>query len=264
MFATAAIRRLASALLAAALFVYPHHILAQPAPTVKPVTRPAPLPARVLVNDAPPYRILGMANGAPVYSGIYIDILRLIAEEVGLQLAFTELPFARAFRVMEGGGADIMLGPNRNAERETYLRYLEPPLPREPKIFLQLPGTAPLRDYNDLAGLSIAVLRGARYFDRFDADATLEKIAVDDYAAALRLVAAGRADAALMPELQALWLLRTSGSVLQMAPYRLPGSDSYIVLARSSPLLPQAPTMEAALRRIMANGAIRRILQRYE
>jgi polar amino acid transport system substrate-binding protein len=260
MFATAALRRLASALLAAALFVYPHHPFAQPAPTAKPER----VPARVLVNDAPPYRILGMANGAPVYSGIYIDILRLIAEDVGLQLEFTELPFARAFRVMEAGGADIMLGPNRNAERETYLRYLEPPLPREPKIFLQLPGTAPVRDYGDLNGLSIAVLRGARYFDRFDADATLEKIAMDDYAAALRLVAAGRADAAVMPELQALWLLRTSGSVLRIAPYRLPGSDSYIVLARSSPLLRQAPAMEAALRRIMANGAIRRILQRYE
>jgi polar amino acid transport system substrate-binding protein len=261
MFATAAIRRLWSALLAAALFVYPHPSAAQlPAPGAKPPV----LPARVLVNDAPPYRILGMANGAPVYSGIYIDILRLIAEEVGLQLEFNELPFARAFRVMEAGGADIMLGPNRNAEREAYLRYLEPPLPREPKIFLQLPGIAPVRGYDDLAGLSIAVLRGARYFDRFDADATLEKIAVDDYAAALRLVAAGRADAAVMPELQALWLLRNSGSVLQAAPYRLPGSDSYIVLARTSPLLSRANAMEAALRRLMANGGIRRILQRYE
>ncbi len=244
--------------------VAPLLIFLHPAVAQSPDPRTSLLPVRVLINDAPPYRIVQSTDGVSVYSGIYIDILRLVAAEAGLRLEFNELPFARAFRVMEAGGADLMLGPNRNAEREAYLQYLEPPLPREPKIFLQLPGTAPVRDYDDLDGLSIAVLRGARYFDRFDADAALEKIAVDDYAAALRLVAAGRADTAVIPELQALWLLRNSGSVLQIAPYRWPGSDSYIVLARSSPLMAQRARIEAALRRVLAGDGLRRILQRYE
>ncbi|WP_341898074.1 transporter substrate-binding domain-containing protein [Ferrovibrio terrae] len=223
-----------------------------------------PQTARVLINDAPPYRIVGSANGAPYYTGIYVDILRLVAAETGLQLDFIELPFARAFRVMQAGEADIMLGPNRSAEREGYLHYLEPPLPQEPKIFLQARTASPIRGYDDLQGRSIAVLRGATYFDRFDADEGLARIAVDDYTAALRLAVVGRVDAAIMPELQALWLLRQTGFPLQMSPYRVPGRDSYIVVSRQSPMVQQVASLEAALHRVVASGAVRRILERYE
>jgi polar amino acid transport system substrate-binding protein len=254
MFATAVIRRLASALLAAILFAHPHSAIAQG----------QQLSARVPVNDAPPYRIVQTADGVTQYSGIYVDILRLVAAEAGLRLEFTELPFARAFRVMEAGGADLMLGPNRSAEREAYLQYLEPPLPREPKIFLQSRLASPIRGYDDLSGRSIAVLRGASYFDRFDADTTLNRIAVDDYVSALRLVAMGRVDTVVIPELQALWLLRQTGLPLQIAPYRETGRDSYIVLSRASPLMAQRERIEAALRRVLAGEGLRRILQRYE
>jgi polar amino acid transport system substrate-binding protein len=222
------------------------------------------LPVRVLINDAPPYRIVETVNGVTVHSGIYIDILRRVAAETGLQLEFTELPFARAFRVMEAGGADIMLGPNRNPDREVYLRYLEPPLPREPKVFLQYHFGAPILGYEDLYGRGIAVLRGATYFDRFDADRAIERIAVDDYTAALRLVYFGRVDAVVIPELQARWLMQETGLRLRIAPYREAGRDSYIVLARSSPLIEHVDRIETALRRVMNGPALQQILQRYE
>lgn len=220
--------------------------------------------ARVLINDAPPYRIVASANGGPYYTGIYIDILRQIADEVGLTLEFVDLPFARAFRAMQAGDGDIMLGPNRSPERETYLSYLDPPLPREPKVFVQQRRADPVRRYEDLAGKRIGVLRGATYFDRFDADAALVKQPFDDYTAALRLVAVGRIDMAAMPELQALWLLRQTGFSLVLSPYRVPGRDSYIVLSRRSALLAKASALEAALRRLQQEGRIDRILQRYE
>ncbi|MEK9970102.1 MAG: transporter substrate-binding domain-containing protein [Ferrovibrio sp.] len=220
--------------------------------------------ARVMVNDAPPYRIIGSANGVSTYSGIYIDILRLIAAELRLELDFTELPLARALRVMEAGGADIMLGPNRTPDRETYLRYLDPPLPREPKMFLQHRLAKPIQDYADLYGRRIAVLRGASYFDRFDADAALEKVELDDYTAALRLVLVGRADTVVIPEQQGQWLLRETGFDLRAAPYRVAGRDSHIVLARTSPLMFRINEIEAALRHVLESGAAARILQRYE
>lgn len=219
---------------------------------------------RVLVNDAPPYRILGSANGERTYAGLYVDILRLVAAELKLELQFIEQPFARALLVMQNGEADIMLGPNRTAAREVYLHYLEPPLPEEPKVFLQRREAPPIRAYDDLAGKRIAVLRGATYFDRFDLDAGLTKIPLDDYAAGLRLVALGRLDTVVMPELQARWMLRDSGYPLQLASYRAPGRPSYIALARASPLVARVPELTAALRRLMQNGSIARIVKRYE
>lgn len=220
--------------------------------------------ARVPINDAPPYRIIGSANGAATYSGIYVDVLREVAATTGLALEFVELPFARGFRVMQEGEADIMLGPNRSPDREVYLQYLEPPLPQEPKVFLQAASAAPIRDYDDLAGRRIAVLRGASYFDRFDTDIALSKTPLDDYTAGLRLVAIGRLDAVVIPELQALWLLRETGFPLRAAPYRVPGRPSYIAVSRRSPLVQRAAEFEAALRQLMDGGGIKRILQRYE
>lgn len=220
--------------------------------------------ARVLINDAPPYRIVAPAGGGRnSYTGIYVDILRAAAAEAGIGLRFIETPYARGFAMMEAGDADIMLGPNRTPEREAYLLYLDPALPAEPKAVVLRPGALPVATYDDLRGLRIAVLRGARYFPRFDADETMTRIPTGDYESALRLLSGDRADAVIIPELQARWLLRRLGANLQFAEFRAPGEPSHIVLARNSPLPGIAGRLEAALRRLQRDGEIARILKLY-
>lgn len=228
-----------------------------------PVQTAATTEARVLINDAPPYRIVSRALGDEGHSGIYVDILRALAVETGLRPHFIEAPFARGFPMMQAGAADIMLGPNRTPEREAYLLYLDPPLPAERKIFITRPQGPRIARYEDLRGLRIAVLRGARYASRFDGDATLEKIPVADYDAALRLLGGDRVDAAIMPEQQARWLLRWQQLNWPLSPYRIEGSPSYIVLSRASPLVTRAAELEAALRRLQEKGEIARILLLY-
>jgi ABC-type amino acid transport substrate-binding protein len=87
---------------------------------------------------------------------------------------------------------------------------------------------------------------------------------LDDYTAGLRLVAVGRLDTVVIPELQALWLLRQTGFPLQVSPWRVPGRPSYFAVSRRSPLINQVPQLEAALRRVVTGEDLRRILQRYE
>lgn len=219
--------------------------------------------ARVLINDAPPYRIVSRARGDEGHSGIYVDIMRALAAETGLALHFVEAPFARGFPMMRAGEADIMLGPNRTPEREAYLLYLDPPLPAEPKVFVSRPQGPRITRYEDLRGLRIAVLRGARYASRFDGDTALEKIPVADYDAALRLLGGERVDATIMPEQQARWLLRWQQLNWPLSPYRIQGSPSYIVLSRASPMIARAAELEAALRRLQEKGEIARILLLY-
>ncbi len=226
-------------------------------------TTAAPDAARVLISDAPPYRIVSRVAGKPVYSGIYVDILRAVAAEAGLALDFIETPYVRGFPMMRGGEADIMMGPNRTPEREKYLLYLDPPLPAEPKAFVTRAQGPRITRYEDLRGLRIATLRGARYADRFDADATLEKVPAADYDAALRLLGGERVDAVIMPEQQARWLLRWQQLNWPLAPYRIEGQPSYLVLARSSPLVARAAELAAILRRLQERGEVERILQLY-
>ena len=86
----------------------------------------------VAINNAPPYRIIKGKN----YSGIYIDIINEVAKEAGIQLKFVEVPYQRALEEMKSGKIDIMLGPNKNKEREVYMYFLEKyPFPREVKVF---------------------------------------------------------------------------------------------------------------------------------
>lgn len=235
----------------------------QTSPVQTPPVQATSSEARVLINDAPPYRIVSRALGDEGHSGIYVDILRALAAETGLRPHFIEAPFARGFPMMRAGEADIMLGPNRTPEREAYLLYLDPPLPAERKIFITRPQGPRIARYEDLRGLRIAVLRGARYASRFDGNATLEKIPVADYDAALRLLGGERVDAAIMPEQQARWLLRWQQLNWPLSPYRIEGSPSYIVLSRASPLVTRAAELEAALRRLQDKGEIARILQLY-
>lgn len=225
--------------------------------------------ARVLVNDAPPYRIITHPQDqAPRYGGIYVDILHALAAEIGLELVFIAAPYARAFSMMEGGEGDIMLGPNRSAAREAYLYYLQPPLPTEAKAVIQRKDASPIARYEDLHGLQIAVLRGAAYFDPFDSDATLAKVPVGDYETALRMLAWRRIDAVVIPGLQAAWQLRQLEadlrSGLRLAPFTAPGRDSYIVMSRRSPLLPWAGRLEAALQNLKEGGGIQRVVGSYE
>ncbi|MFN4309979.1 MAG: substrate-binding periplasmic protein [Ferrovibrio sp.] len=249
-------------------FVASLSILGRPAPamaqtTAAPTLAAPAATARVLINDAPPYRIVSRALGDEGHSGIYVDILRAMAAETGLTLRFVEAPFVRGFPMMQAGEVDIMLGPNRTPERQAYLLYLDPPLPAEPKVFLTRPQGPRIARYDDLRGLRIAVLRGAHYSSRFDADADISKEPVSDYDAALRLLGGNRVDAAIMPEQQARWLLRWQQLNLAFSSYRIEGSPSYIVIARNSPLAARAAELEAALRRLQSRGEIARILRLY-
>ena len=88
----------------------------------------------VAINDAPPYRIVTETTDEPVYSGIYVDVVREAARRAGIDLVFQVVPFKRALHLMESGQADLMLGPNRTEDRQQYMYYFGAALPSEPKV----------------------------------------------------------------------------------------------------------------------------------
>ena len=71
-------------------------------------------PLRVVVNHAPPYRIID----PPYYGGYYIELFQLAAAQAGLEIHFLSVPLKRGLQMLETGDADLILGPNRTPERE--------------------------------------------------------------------------------------------------------------------------------------------------
>lgn len=214
---------------------------------------------RVVGSADPPYRVFA-AEGV---GGLYYELLQEAARRLGWRLSFSEVPAARAFKMMEAGEADLMLGPLRTPERERYLSYTRITLPGEDKAFYTRPGASPLQGLGDLLGRSIAVHRGKRYGAAFDGDARLQRHEVNDYRAALEMVARGRLDVAVLPERQGDALLQELGLNLVKQGWRMAGEPPYVVLARRSPWLARQAELERAFAAMREDGSWQRIQQRY-
>ena len=121
--------------------------------------------------------------------------------------------------MMRLGEADIMLGPNRNAEREAYMAYTGAYFPPADKAFYVYPGTPAITSYEDLAGKAVAVQAGAKYFERFDSDRSLRKVECQDYVVAMEKVLTGECDVVVMPVQLGDYLLSQENIELEKSPY---------------------------------------------
>lgn len=216
----------------------------------------------VVVNHAPPYRIVD-ENTPKDSNGIYIDIAKTLFARAGYDLDFKVVPFSRALYLMEAGEGDVMLGPNRTAERERFMLYLDAPLPSEPKAFYTLKEAPAIASYDDLTGRKIAVLRDAKYFPAFDEDESLSKVAVTDYGQALKMAQLGRVDVVIMPEMLGDYLLREGPAGLHKNAFRAAGRLSYIAVSKKSTLQDEAGRLTALLQAMKDDGSFETVLERY-
>jgi polar amino acid transport system substrate-binding protein len=213
----------------------------------------------VAANQAPPYRVLG--EGA--WGGFYFEVFDLLAQRAGFTYQVIEAPVVRGLKLLQDGAADVMLGPLRTAECEAYLHFTAAAFPAERKVFYLRPGSPAIRDWADLRGRTVSVLKGGAYSPRFDGDHDIIKDELSDYLSAIRKVAGKRSDAALMPELQGDILLREAGIELEKSPLVIEGAPSCIVFSRHSRHLDLVPALEKAMAQFQANGTIDRLVAKY-
>lgn len=214
---------------------------------------------RVVGSADPPYRQFHGSDG----SGMYYDLLKLALARLNWRAEFSELPSARAFKMLERGEADLMMGPLRTPEREAYLHYTQIVLPSEPKIFYTHRDAAPIRELGDLQGRIVAVQRGKRYGALFDTGTGYTRYEVNDYAKALEMLAAQRVDVVVMPARQGELLMAGSALPLTRQALRLDGEPAYVVLSKVSAWLARAPELERTSRAMQQDGSWKKTLERY-
>lgn len=223
------------------------------------------LPARA----APALHVVGSADSpyrrfeGGTASGLYFDLLRAAAERANWPLRFTEVPAARALRMLELGDADAMVGPLRTPEREAYLHYSRITLPPEDKAVYTAGPTPVIDSLDDLPGRRLGVQLGKRYGPVIDDNRLLQRVEVSTYRAALTLVHLGRLDAALVPERQGDELSAALNLRLHKQPLRIAGKTPYLVLAKRSAWLPRLPELEQAFDTLKKGGHWDALLRRY-
>lgn len=227
------------------------------------------LPA--LAREKPAERILfgGDSNFAPFEylddqgepAGFDIDILRPVAEVTGLKVEIRLGPWDEMRRLLEAGGIDALAGMRYSEERDLRLDFSAPYLINTSAIFVRK--GSPIRTFDDLKGKDILVQQGD-IMDDFAQKANLSAniILVDDQLEALKLLAAGKHDAALCSRLRGLYLVsrhhlsnvETTSSEFANGPY------SFAVSEGKAELLGQ---LNEGLRILKATGRYEAIYKRW-
>jgi len=200
------------------------------------------------------------------YSGPLLETIQLAASRIGRKVIFVERRFERSLDllVQRKGNLDIVPRVLRTPERDRLMDFLGPIGAIDSEIvFLVKPGQQQaIRRFEDLERRSLGVKAGSSYFERFDQNDNIRKIAGADDDNLVRMFQAGRFDTMIVLDQGALEVaLRKHGvSDYAFAEYRHPQRlYFYYAMAKEHP---DRPALQQALETMSRSGEIREIFRK--
>lgn len=220
---------------------------------------------RVAFSSMPPWKTLEKER----VGGIDIELLRMLAERMGLEVEFVHAPFARCLLMLEHGQADMMTGVLYSHQRGVYLHYLQPPVrTHSNKAFYVRTGSGTTVDeYEDLYGLRVGTNIKVKYFPRFDRDKQLIKDpAPKNFMINLRKLLNERVHVLVATEIMADYYVAKYGFADRISKceylYTRP-NQVHMVLSRASPLASRLDEFNRHLTALLREGAADRIRQEF-
>ncbi|MCG6942852.1 MAG: transporter substrate-binding domain-containing protein [Thiohalocapsa sp.] len=162
---------------------------------------------RLVHAEMPPYAMT--RNGHA--TGYTVGLMRNAAALLGLQVEFTSAPMEQALAAIQDGHADAVLNLMATPERQRWLRLGELSGNLEFRIFSRT-GAPVLATLDDLSGRRLALWPdGAADALATGIEPPPVRVPVTDAEAALRAVASGDADAAVMEQTHARYVMAQKG-----------------------------------------------------
>ena len=162
--------------------------------------------SRIIVggdNNYPPYEFVD-SGGKP--SGFNVDLVRAVAEAMGLEVEIKLGPWAGMRRAVETGRVDMLQGMFYSEKRTQLLDFSIPHTVVYHTVFIRK-GSPGIRSLEDVRDKEILVQRGDIMHDYVLENSLSNKvITVDAPEDALRLLASGKHDCALLAKMQGLYL----------------------------------------------------------
>ncbi len=221
--------------IAIALWIF---ITAAPCPAAPEDDIPVPPIIRVRGNDNfSPYEFVDAA-GRP--DGYNIDLIKAIAAETGMALDLKLERWADARRALEEGQIDVLTGVMYSPERGRRFDFSVPSIVVSYAVFVH--EASPIHSPQEARGGLVIVVKGVYAHDwLLRNDFTDHIVTVDDPAEALRMLADGRYDCAVLVRLHGLDLIRQLGitNVKTVGPPVLTQKMGFAVRAGNTDLLAQ-------------------------
>ncbi len=155
-------------------------------------------------HDNPPYEFI--ENGKP--TGFNIELMRAVAEVMGFDVEFRLGPWSKVREELEQGKIDALAGMYYSPQRAQLLDFSVPHTMVTSGIFVRK--GSPVRSFEDIKGKEVIVQQGDIIHDYLrQHNLTPHVVTVTDPEEALRLLALGKHDCALMPSrLQGEYLVK--------------------------------------------------------
>jgi sigma-B regulation protein RsbU (phosphoserine phosphatase) len=164
------------------------------------------------VGAAPSIRVGTYANAPLIFRdaegrtrGIYVDVLEHIAQQERWTLEYVDGTWEQGLERLEQGTIDLLLAIGYSAERDRRFEFSrEPVIVNWGQVYVRQ--NSDIRSLLDLTHRPLAVVRGDVYYESLRSTHAILQVfpkfvEVDAYGETLRLVAQGRADAALVPRI---------------------------------------------------------------
>ncbi len=222
----------------------------------------------VMVTEQwPPFRINDEKSPSG-FRGIDIDIVKKLADILGITIEIQRHPWARALEMMRNGQADMVTGAARTVEREIFMHYVPVSYYAVRPVFYTQQGKGRfIRSYQDLYGKTIGYSLNSAYFEPFNSDSKLNKVGLSTETQLLQVLALKRLDLIIGTEPNISYDRARLGylDVLEPTAYQPPDkTELFITLSRKSKkAMEYGPEVERALRTLMTDGSIEAILRAY-
>jgi len=154
----------------------------------------------IIVNNYHPYTFMN-DKGEP--DGFSVEIARAVTGAMDLELDIRADKWDQAMKELESGGIDLLPMMARSPERDKIFDFSVPHTIAYDSIFIKK-GTTYIRTLKDLSGKTVIVMNrdaAHSYLLSSGLAKTMEINLVDSLPEALKQLAAGKGDAAIMPKL---------------------------------------------------------------
>ena len=194
----------------------------------------------IIVDNYSPYTFVNQ-NGDP--DGFSVDLIKAVAEEMGLALKIHVDTWAPARNALKDGNIDVLPMMAYSKERDEQFDVSVPHTIAYDAFFTRK-DAGRIRSLDDLRGKKIIVMKGDQAHDYLLSTGTIgpeQLIFINSLPDALRLLSSGKGDAALMPKLVGLIVVKNLKlSNLELSPIVIEAYNrpfSFAVTEGNQPLL---------------------------
>lgn len=225
---------------------------------------------RIAWDDYPPYQRLVSEQGHGRLQGLDIELAERIAQQAGLAVQWTRMPWARQLESLQDGSLDLSLAASRVADREAYALWTQPYRPERAALLALRTSVRSPASLADLRGQRIGLIRGTAYPGEFqealkDPAFVAQLVPLRHGEQGLRMLRAGRLDLLIDDPVTHRHLARRDGlPPLAVVRWVFRGEARLMLCRRTEAARPGLlAALNAAIGTLQANGTLRALMKDY-